>query len=117
MDYRALEVDSDVLKEIESSFESGVQKNPYNSSYNRLKRGLNKESSKCTKTNGPKPRARRSAPAQSSSSGRVKSSSKGRAKAREAASPYPASEASSSGGEVKVMVPSLGMYFPFCLGL
>ncbi|KAE9399812.1 hypothetical protein BT96DRAFT_788089, partial [Gymnopus androsaceus JB14] len=37
---KALEVDLDVLKEIKSSFESGVQKNPYNSSYNRLKHGL-----------------------------------------------------------------------------
>ncbi|KAE9391265.1 hypothetical protein BT96DRAFT_945517 [Gymnopus androsaceus JB14] len=73
-----------------------------------LKCGLNKESSKYAKTNGPKPRARRSAPAESSSSGRVKSLSKGRAKACKAASPYPVMEASSSGGEVKVMVPSLG---------
>ncbi|KAE9394710.1 hypothetical protein BT96DRAFT_998316 [Gymnopus androsaceus JB14] len=40
--------------------------------------------------------------------GRVKSLSKGRAKACKAASPYPVMEASSSGGEVKVMVPSLG---------
>ncbi|KAE9383701.1 hypothetical protein BT96DRAFT_1008871 [Gymnopus androsaceus JB14] len=55
----------------------------------------------------PKPRAHRSAPAESSSSRHVKSLSKGRVKACEAASPYPALEASSSGGEVKVMVPSL----------